>query len=329
MWQIAREPTASTDGSSTVPASPVPVRLLRPMSLAVVAAAAAAALTIAPAPAPATSLAGDCTPDASWKPARTDLANAVIKLVNAHRASLGLRQLAVSPTLTRSAVWKARHMATYRYMAHDDPAPPVARSVGERIAACGYSGAWGENIAEGYPTAASVVAGWLGSPGHKANIENPSYTVTGSGAAIATGGITLWAQDFGTSNDSGSRPSGGSGSGEATQGIVLRNLRLAPRRPRAGGRRPRVPRRRRDVHLAGGGQPARLGDDRRVERRARGDGVVQDVPALGGPEARQKISAHHGSAAVRKSASARSTAPGRSSSSRSARARSTKRKPPR
>jgi len=203
----------------------------------VVAAAAAAALATAPAPAPATSLAGDCTPDASWKPARTDLANAVIKLVNAHRAALGLRQLAVSPTLTRSAVWKARHMATYRYMAHDDPAPPVARSVGERIAACGYSGAWGENIAEGYPTAASVVAGWLGSPGHKANIENPSYTVTGSGAAIATGGITLWAQDFGTADDSGgSRSSGGSGSGSATQGIVLRNLRLAPHRPRAGGR---------------------------------------------------------------------------------------------
>ena len=220
-----------------MPASPVPLRLLRPTSLAVVAAAAAAALATAPAPAPATSLVGDCTPDASWKPARTDLADAVIKLVNAHRAALGLRQLAVSPTLTRSAVWKARHMATYRYMAHDDPAPPVARSVGERIAACGYSGAWGENIAEGYPTAASVVAGWLGSPGHKANIENPSYSVTGSGAAIATGGITLWAQDFGTADDSGgSRSSGGSGSGGATQGIVLRNLRLAPHRPRAGGR---------------------------------------------------------------------------------------------
>ena len=42
-------------------------------------------------------------------------------------------------------------MAMYRYMAHDDPAPPVARSIADRITACGYAGAgWGENIAYGY-----------------------------------------------------------------------------------------------------------------------------------------------------------------------------------
>jgi hypothetical protein len=122
-------------------------------------------------------------------------------------------------------------MATYRYMAHDDPAPPVARSAGERIAACGYSGGWGENIAEGYPTPSSVVAAWLASPGHKANIENPSYVVTGSGAAVAAGGITLWAQDFGTSNDSSGTPTGRA----RTDAIVLRDLRLAPNRPHAGG----------------------------------------------------------------------------------------------
>jgi hypothetical protein len=175
---------------------------------------------------------GNCTPGASWAAERNDLANTVIKLVNAHRAALGLRTLALSPALTRSAVWKARHMATYRYMAHDDPAPPVARTIAERITACGYSGGWGENIAEGFPTAASVVAAWLASPGHKANIENPSYTVTGSGAAVATGGITLWAQDFGTSNDSGTKSS----TGTHVAAIVLRDLRLAPHRPHVGGR---------------------------------------------------------------------------------------------
>jgi uncharacterized protein YkwD len=215
-----------------VPASLVPRPLFRPVSLAVLAAALATSLVAAPTPAPATTFDGDCTPGASWAAARTDLAGAVIKLVNAHRASLGLRTLSVSPALTRSAVWKARHMATYRYMGHDDPAPPVARSVGQRIAACGYSGGWGENIAEGYPTAASVVAAWLASPGHKANIENPSYVVTGSGAAVATGGITLWAQDFGSSNDSGTAAPPG---GTRTAAIVLRGLRLAPHRPHAGG----------------------------------------------------------------------------------------------
>ncbi|HEX6762518.1 MAG TPA: CAP domain-containing protein [Gaiellaceae bacterium] len=195
--------------------------------------AAVAVLWAAPAPAPATALAGDCSAPGSWAPDRADLANAVVKLVNAHRASLGLHPLAVSPALSRSAVWKARHMATYRYMAHEDPAPPVARSPGQRLAACGYSSSWGENIAEGFPTASSVVAAWLGSPGHRANIENPSYRVTGSGAAVANGGIVFWAQDFGTTADAGSAPP--TGTGTATHAIVLRNLRLAPHRPHPGG----------------------------------------------------------------------------------------------
>jgi uncharacterized protein YkwD len=219
-----------------VPASLVPRPPLRPAALAVCAAVAAFAVGTASSPAPATTLVGDCKPGASWAADRADLANGVIKLVNQHRASLGLRTLSVSPALTRSAVWKARHMATYRYMGHDDPSPPVARTVGQRIAACGYSSSWGENIAEGYPTAASVVAAWLASPGHKANIENPSYTVTGSGAAIASGGITLWAQDFGTTADSGSAPAGGSGPKTTTNAIVLRNLEIAPHRPHEGGR---------------------------------------------------------------------------------------------
>ena len=216
-----------------MPASLVLRSSLRPVTL-VVPLAALALLWAAPTPAPATALAGDCTAPASWKADRAGLANAVIKLVNAHRSALGLHILAVSPALTRSAVWKARHMATYRYMAHDDPAPPVARSAGQRIAACGYSSSWGENIAEGFPTASSVVAAWLGSPGHRANIENPSYRVTGSGAAVATGGVVLWAQDFGTTADAGTTPPAGAGT--ATRAIVLRNLHLVPHRPHAGGR---------------------------------------------------------------------------------------------
>ncbi len=214
-----------------MPASLVPRPPLRPISLAALAAALTAALAVVPTPAPATAVVGGCTPGSSWAAERNALANGVIKLVNAHRASLGLRTLTVSSALTHSAVWKARHMATYRYMAHDDPAPPVARTAAERIAACGYGGGWGENIAEGFPTPSSVVAAWLASPGHKANIENPSYTVTGSGAAVATGGITLWAQDFGIGHDGGATSS----TGAHADAIVLRDLRLAPHRPHAGG----------------------------------------------------------------------------------------------
>ena len=46
-------------------------------------------------------------------------------------------------------------MAYYGYLAHDDPAPPVARSWADRLEACGhpvYQYGGGENIASGYPT---------------------------------------------------------------------------------------------------------------------------------------------------------------------------------
>jgi uncharacterized protein YkwD len=149
----------------------------------------------------AAAAAGDCTPAADWPAQRSDLAQQTIQLVNQHRASLGLRQLVVAPTLQASAEWKARHMAKYLYMTHNDPAPPVARDTAARMAACGVSGAWGENIAYGYPTAQSVVTGWLNSAGHRANIENAAYAAIGSGAAVGSSGQIYWAQAFGTSTD--------------------------------------------------------------------------------------------------------------------------------
>ena len=79
-------------------------------------------------------------------------------------------------------------MAKNGYMAHDDPAPPLARSIGERMQACGVSGAWGENIAYGYTTAQAVFNGWYNSAGHRANIENPNWRAIGSAAATGATG---------------------------------------------------------------------------------------------------------------------------------------------
>ncbi len=39
----------------------------------------------------------------------------------------------------------------------------------------------GENIAAGYQTPSAVLEGWLGSPGHRANIENCGFTHHGVG----------------------------------------------------------------------------------------------------------------------------------------------------
>jgi uncharacterized protein YkwD len=177
---------------------------------ATIAAVAAVTPHLLPgSPAPARAAVGDCTPGSDWGTLRPELATEVVQLVNQHRASLGLAQLTVTTPLTSSAVWKSRHMAYYRYLQHADPAPPVARSVGERLLACGYpssSAGWGENIAYGYRTASAVVQGWLSSPGHRANIENASFRAIGVAAAAASSGTLYWTQQFGTSTTGGSTP---------------------------------------------------------------------------------------------------------------------------
>jgi uncharacterized protein YkwD len=158
----------------------------------------AAALSAAPATAAGV---GDCTPAATWPGDRTDLAAQVVALVNAHRAQLGLEALVVSPTLDAAATWKARNMAAFGYLGHDDPGPP-ARTADERMAACGYPEAeWGEDIASGFTTAQAVLDGWLSSPEHRANIEAPQFRATGVGAA---GAPLYWAQTFGVVADAGS-----------------------------------------------------------------------------------------------------------------------------
>jgi uncharacterized protein YkwD len=185
-------------------------------SVAVFLAALLASLVAAAtAPTHASAIVGDCTPGSDWGTSRPDLASQVVTLINNHRTSMGLVALNVSPTLTNAAVWKARHMARYSYMQHDDPAPPIARTVPDRLEACGYpsrTSGWGENIAYGYSTPSAVVQAWLNSAGHRANIENASYRSTGVGAAASASGVLYWSQEFGTFVDSGS---GGTPTGSA------------------------------------------------------------------------------------------------------------------
>ena len=170
----------------------------------------AAYAATAPGPVAAATKTGDCTPGSSWPAANGSLASQVMSLINQHRASLGLGQLVTSPALTASAVWKARHMAAFNYFAHDDYGPPTtttpARTAADRVATCGYNASWGENIAEGFPDAQSAVNAWLGSAGHKANIENGAFVATGLGVATASNGAIYWVQDFGVVADGGSPP---------------------------------------------------------------------------------------------------------------------------
>lgn len=159
--------------------------------------------TSLPAPA-ATAATAACTPEATWGARNGAFESRVVTLVNQHRQGLGLPTVTVASTLRDAAAWKSQHMANYGYMTHDDPAPPIARTTGQRIADCGYPtnrASWGENIAYGYSTPEAVMQAWLNSPGHRKNIENASFRAIGVGAAAKGSGPYYWAQEFGSLAD--------------------------------------------------------------------------------------------------------------------------------
>lgn len=166
-------------------------------------AALCATVAVIATVAPPAAAAGSCQPEAGWAEVKTTWAAEVLALTNAHRASIGVGPLAPSESLTDAATWKAAHMAGFQYMSHDDPAPPVGRTWDQRIRDCGYSSGAGENIAYGYRSPEAVFQGWLGSAGHRRNLENASYKVIGVGAAVNSAGTPYWAQVFGLKVESG------------------------------------------------------------------------------------------------------------------------------
>lgn len=120
--------------------------------------------------------------DMSWE------VQEVLRLTNAHRASVGAPPVALDPTLQRAAQWKARDMAARDYYTHDDPPMSPggsARTPSQRAEECGhlYGAYTSENIAWWYADAAAAFAAWLDSPGHRNNIENPAHRYIGIGAA--------------------------------------------------------------------------------------------------------------------------------------------------
>ncbi len=100
-------------------------------------------------------------------------------LVNDHRVSVGCATLSWSGPVAGVAQAHSEDMVARSFFSHTNP---DGESPFDRLAAAGigFSSA-AENIAYGYPSAEAVLAGWLGSPGHRANIENCALTQHGIG----------------------------------------------------------------------------------------------------------------------------------------------------
>jgi uncharacterized protein YkwD len=132
---------------------------------------------------------------------------ALLDLVNAHRAENGLSPLSISPTLTDAAAWMSRDMAEKDYFSHTDS---VGRDPFQRMADFGYNyNAWkGENLAAGSDTAQLTFQLWRDSPGHNANMLNANFVVVGLAKAYDPDSTYrwYWAADFGGYDDGGSPP---------------------------------------------------------------------------------------------------------------------------
>ena len=99
--------------------------------------------------------------------------------MNEHRVSQGLAPLAWHDEIADVALAHSQDMRDRGFFDHTNP---DGDSPFDRMAAAGitYRSA-GENIAYGYSTGAAVFDGWINSTGHRANIENASFTHHGVG----------------------------------------------------------------------------------------------------------------------------------------------------
>ena len=149
--------------------------------------------------------AGDSCANATLLPDGGNLAAisaATLCLLNGERADRGLTALKGDARLERAARVHGGDMVEHGYFSHDgrNGSKPA-----ERIRAAGYlasGGAWriGENLAWGtgeLSTPKAIVAAWMESAGHRANILQPAYreiglsVVTGNPASSNGAGATF------------------------------------------------------------------------------------------------------------------------------------------
>jgi len=132
-------------------------------------------------------------------PGSTAEALEVLKLVNEARDSArtcgnqrfaAADPLSLEARLARAAQFHSQDMYEHNTMSHSGSDGSDLRV---RASRQGYEwSALGENVAWGYTSPAGVVTGWLGSPGHCANIMNPGFSELGVGLQG-----TFWTQLFG------------------------------------------------------------------------------------------------------------------------------------
>jgi len=146
--------------------------------------------------------------DASY----TDELDKLLALTNearAHERPCGNVCFPAADPLTRNAALDttaskhAEDLATTGELTHETPDGavnyPPGSKLSDRLRQEGYiCGQCGENVAKGQATAEEVVAAWLESDDHCANLMNSSYEDIGLGYQTDSSGTIYWVEDLAT-----------------------------------------------------------------------------------------------------------------------------------
>jgi len=177
MWRNRIMAAALLVGSFVGPSTVVAAAIGGPASTA----SLARAVRVNPPPAPA--------------PAASSIFSDMLDRVNAERSVRGLAPVSYDDQLILAAQRHSDDQASRGQMTHTGG---DGSTLAVRVDRVGYS--WsrlGENVAYGFPDAASVMAGWMASDGHRRNILSAN-TQFGLGLALGADGRPYWTQVFGT-----------------------------------------------------------------------------------------------------------------------------------
>lgn len=109
------------------------------------------------------------------------MSSSLLQSTNADRQANSDGSLMINPELTDAAETKASDMVARNYWAHISPSNQTPADL---VTAVGYQyQSAGENLAYGFNSASAVVAAWMNSPDHRANMLNPNFSDVGFGVA--------------------------------------------------------------------------------------------------------------------------------------------------
>lgn len=116
--------------------------------------------------------------------------------VNAVRAANGCAPWTYNARLAEAARTHSKLMAANDKLSHE-----LGGTLRERVAAAGYLGAVGENLAGGHGSLQQAIAGWLQSPGHRGTLLSDKFIEFGLAVARAPKGKPYWTLIAGGSFD--------------------------------------------------------------------------------------------------------------------------------